>query len=93
MPFNLCTGAYGGWDSHGTNSSNGHGTIEQEMHKLAPGFDHAVSVFLEDLYDRGLEDNDLLATLFQFLAIPLDFCSSTTRPTRMLETGQPIAGL
>ncbi len=152
----LVTVWYGGWDSHGTNPSNGHGTIEQEMHKLAPEFDHAVSVFLEDLYDRGLEDkvllaivgefgrsphinadggrehwpqmgtqvlaggglkmgqiigessakgdvpksnpvspNDLLATLFQFLDIPLDlqYDNPAGRPTRMLETGQPIAGL
>jgi len=152
----LVTVWYGGWDSHGTNPSNGHGTIEQEMHKLAPEFDHAVSVFLEDLYDRGLEDkvllaivgefgrsphinadggrehwpqmgtqvlagggpkmgqiigessakgdvpkfnpvslNDLRATLFQFLDIPLDlqYANPAGRPTRMLETGQPIAGL
>jgi hypothetical protein len=34
---------YGGWDSHGTNPSVGHGTIEQEMHKLAPSFDHSVA--------------------------------------------------
>ena len=152
----LVTVWYGGWDSHGTNPSNGHGTIEQEMHKLAPEFDRAVSVFLEDLYDRGLEDkvllaivgefgrsphinadggrehwpqmgtqvlaggglnmgqiigessamgdvpksnpvspNDLLATLFQFLEIPLDlqYANPAGRPTFMLETGQPIAGL
>ena len=126
------------------------------MHKLAPEFDHAVSVFIEDLYDRGLQDkvllaivgefgrsphinkdggrehwpqlgnqvlvgggmnmgqiigestvrgdvpktqpispNDLLATLFQFLEVPLDlqYTNPAGRPTRMLETGQPIAAL
>ena len=38
----------GGWDSHGTNPSVGHGTVEQEMHKLCPPLDHAVAAFLED---------------------------------------------
>ena len=152
----LVTVWYGGWDSHGTNPAVNHGTIEQEMHKLAPEFDHAVSVFIEDLYDRGLQDkvllaivgefgrsphinkdggrehwpqlgnqvlvgggmnmgqiigestvrgdvpksqpispNDLLATLFRFLDIPLDlqYTNPAGRPTRMLETGQPIAAL
>jgi len=147
---------YGGWDSHGTNPSVNHGTIEEEMRKLAPEFDHAVSVFIEDLYDRGLNDkvllaivgefgrsphinkdggrehwpqlgnqvlvgggmnmgqiigesslkgdvpksnpvspNDLLATLFQFMDLPLDlqYTTQAGRPTRMLETGRPIAEL
>jgi hypothetical protein len=57
---------YGGWDSHGTNPSVGHGTIEQEMHKLAPDFDHAVPVFIEDLYDRGLDKKVLLAIVGEF---------------------------
>ena len=133
-----------------------HGTIEEEMRKLAPEFDHAVSVFIEDLYDRGLDDkvllaivgefgrsphinkdggrehwpqlgnqvlvggglkmgqiigestkqgdvpktnaispNDLLATLFQYLGMPLDlqYTNQGGRPTRMLESGQPIHGL
>lgn len=147
---------YGGWDSHGTNPSVNHGTIEEEMRKLAPEFDHAVSVFLEDLYDRGLNEkvllaivgefgrsphinkdggrehwpqlgnqvlagggmkmgqiigesaskgdvpksnpvspNDLLATLFQYMDVPLDlqYTTQAGRPTRMLETGRPIAEL
>lgn len=62
----LVTIWYGGWDSHGTNPSVNHGTIEQEMHKLAPEFDHAVSVFIEDLYDRGLQDKVLLAIVGEF---------------------------
>jgi uncharacterized protein (DUF1501 family) len=53
---------YGGWDSHGVNPSVGHGTIEQEMHKLAPAFDHAVPVLLEDLSQRGL-DRDVLVVI------------------------------
>ena len=152
----LVTVWYGGWDSHGTNPSVNHGTIEEEMRKLAPEFDHAVSVFIEDLYDRGLDDkvllaivgefgrsphinkdggrehwpqlgnqvlvggglkmgqiigestkqgdvpktnaispNDLLATLFQYLGMPLDlqYTNQGGRPTRMLESGQPIHGL
>jgi hypothetical protein len=152
----LVTVWYGGWDSHGTNPSVNHGTIEEEMRKLAPEFDHAVSVFIEDLYDRGLDEkvllaivgefgrsphinkdggrehwpqlgnqvlvgggmnmgqiigestaqgdvpksnpispNDLLATLFQFMEVPLDlqYTNPAGRPTRMLENGQPIAGL
>ena len=147
---------YGGWDSHGTNPSVNHGTIEEEMQKLAPEFDHAVSVFIEDLYDRGLNEkvllaivgefgrsphinkdggrehwpqmgnqvlvggglkmgeiigessskgdvpksnpvspNDLLATLFKYLEMPLDlqYTNPAGRPTRLLETGQPIASL
>ncbi len=152
----LVTIWYGGWDSHGTNPSVNHGTIEEEMRKLAPEFDHAVSVFIEDLYDRGLDEqvllaivgefgrsphinkdggrehwpqlgnqvlvggglkmgqiigesaamgdvpksrpvspNDLLATLFQFLGIPQDlqYANPGGRPTRMLETGTPVAEL
>ena len=36
------------------------------MHKLAPEFDHAVSVFIEDLYDRGLDEKVLLAIVGEF---------------------------
>jgi hypothetical protein len=57
---------YGGWDSHGTNPSVNHGTIEEEMRKLAPAFDHALPVFLEDLYDRGLDKKVLLAIVGEF---------------------------
>lgn len=122
----------------------------------APEFDRAVSVFIEDLYHRGLDEkvmlaivgefgrsphiskdggrehwpqlgnqvlvggglkmgqiigestargdvpksnpvspNDLLATLFQYMGMPLDlqYTNPAGRPTRMLETGTPIAGL
>src|SRR5262249_10822747 len=53
---------YGGWDSHGVNPSNGMGTIEQEMHKLAPAFDRAVLALLDDLAARGL-DEDILVVI------------------------------
>jgi len=61
---------YGGWDSHGTNPSVGHGTIEQEMHKLAPSFDHSVSALLEDIYQRGLEKQVLLVITGEFGRTP-----------------------
>jgi hypothetical protein len=57
---------YGGWDSHGTNPSVNHGTIEQEMQKLAPEFDHTVPVFLEDLHARGLNEKVLLVIVGEF---------------------------
>ncbi|MDB5387969.1 MAG: hypothetical protein JWM11_3615 [Planctomycetaceae bacterium] len=61
---------YGGWDSHGTNPSVGHGTIEQEMHKLAPKFDRAVSALLEDIAARGLEDQVLVVIAAEFGRTP-----------------------
>jgi len=61
---------YGSWDSHGTNPSVGHGTIEDEMHKYVPELDRALSVFLEDLYDRGLEKKILLAVVGEFGRTP-----------------------
>lgn len=57
---------YGSWDSHGTNPSVGHGTIEQEMHKYVPELDAALSVFLQDLYERGLDKKILLAVVGEF---------------------------
>jgi len=61
---------YGGWDSHGTNPSVGHGTIEEEMHKLAPSFDQAVPALLEDLHVRGLEKDILLVITGEFGRTP-----------------------
>ena len=57
---------YGGWDSHGTNPAVNHGTIEQEMHKLAPSFDHSLSALLEDLYERGLNKKVLVVVTGEF---------------------------
>lgn len=42
--------AFGAWDWH----ANREGTIEYLSKKYLPVFDHALSVFLEDLDDRGL---------------------------------------
>jgi uncharacterized protein (DUF1501 family) len=61
---------YGSWDSHGTNPSVGHGTIEEEMHKYVPELDDALSVFLQDLYERGLEKKILLAVVGEFGRTP-----------------------
>ncbi len=61
---------YGGWDSHGTNPSVGHGTIEQEMHKLAPSFDHSVAALLQDIYQRGLDKKILVVITGEFGRTP-----------------------
>ena len=61
---------YGGWDSHGTNPAVGHGTIEEEMHKLAPSFDRAVPALLEDIHDRGLQDDVLVVITGEFGRTP-----------------------
>jgi hypothetical protein len=44
------TVAFGAWDWH----ANREGPIEQLAKKYLPVFDHALSVFLEDLHQRGL---------------------------------------
>jgi len=44
------TVAFGAWDWH----SNREGPIAQLSKKYLPVFDHALSVFLDDLQDRGL---------------------------------------
>lgn len=61
---------YGSWDSHGTNPSVGHGTIEEEMHKYVPELDRALAIFLEDLYERGLDKKVLLAVVGEFGRTP-----------------------
>ncbi len=45
---------YGGWDMHGT--------IAQSMRQTAPALDHAVSAFVQDINQRGL-DNDILLVI------------------------------
>jgi hypothetical protein len=61
---------YGSWDSHGTNPSVGHGTIEEEMHKYVPELDRVLSVFLDDLWARGLQKKILLAVVGEFGRTP-----------------------
>src|SRR4029078_647647 len=60
----------GSWDSHGTNPSVGHGTIEEEMHKYVPELDRALTIFLQDLYERGLDQKILLAVVGEFGRTP-----------------------
>jgi hypothetical protein len=48
------------WDMHGDGNSPG---VEAGMNFAGPVFDHAVSVFLDDLRDRGLADKVLLVAL------------------------------
>ncbi len=45
---------YGGWDMHGN--------IAQSMRNTAPALDHAVSAFVTDINQRGL-DNDILLVI------------------------------
>ncbi len=45
------------WDMH---ADNNNATMTEGMGYMAPPLDHAVSVFLDDLRDRGLEDKVLL---------------------------------
>jgi hypothetical protein len=45
---------YGGWDMHGN--------IAQSMKQTAPMLDHAVAAFVEDVANRGL-DNDILLVI------------------------------
>jgi uncharacterized protein (DUF1501 family) len=45
------------WDMH---ADQNNATMTEGMGYMAPPFDHAVSAFLDDLRDRGLEDKVLL---------------------------------
>lgn len=53
---------YGGWDMHGT--------IQRAMNQRAPQLDRAVGAFLEDLHDRGLQDDILLVISGEFGRTP-----------------------
>jgi hypothetical protein len=53
---------YGGWDMHGT--------IAQSMKAIAPQMDRAVSTFVEDLHQRGLDQNILLVISGEFGRTP-----------------------
>jgi len=48
------TVAFGAWDWHGTDRD---GTLEYHVKKYLPVFDHALSVLLQDLDERGLLTN------------------------------------
>src|SRR5262249_15147713 len=49
---------YGGWDMHGQ--------IAQSMRNLAPALDRAVSAFVQDVHQRGLERDILLVITGEF---------------------------
>jgi hypothetical protein len=53
---------YGGWDMHGQ--------IAQSMRTTAPALDHAVSAFVQDIHQRGLENDVLLVVTGEFGRTP-----------------------
>ena len=53
---------YGGWDMHGQ--------IEQNMRRLGPIVDQAVSAFVRDVNNRGLQDDILLVVTGEFGRTP-----------------------
>lgn len=53
---------YGGWDMHGN--------IAQSMRNTAPAVDHAVSAFVRDIHQRGLENDILLVITGEFGRTP-----------------------
>ncbi len=53
---------FGGWDMHGN--------IAQSMKNLAPKVDQAVAAFLDDVKDRGLNDDILLVVTGEFGRTP-----------------------
>jgi hypothetical protein len=55
--------AGGGWDTHGDN-------FKQLKTKLLPQYDAAVAALVEDLYDRGLQDDVLVMALGEFGRTP-----------------------
>src|SRR5262249_58834362 len=53
---------YGGWDMHGS--------IAQGMRNTAPAVDYAVSAFVQDLHNRGLQNDILLVITGEFGRTP-----------------------
>jgi hypothetical protein len=53
---------FGGWDMHGQ--------IKQSMESIAPRLDQAVSAFVQDVHQRGLEDDILLVITGEFGRTP-----------------------
>jgi hypothetical protein len=53
---------YGGWDMHGG--------IAAAMRQRAPAMDHAVAAFVEDINQRGLDENILLVITGEFGRTP-----------------------
>lgn len=53
---------FGGWDMHGQ--------VAQGMRNLGPQVDHAVSAFVQDIHQRGLENDVLLVITGEFGRTP-----------------------
>src|SRR5439155_12194745 len=53
---------FGGWDMHGA--------IAQGMRQLGPQVDRAVSAFVQDVHQRGLQDDILLVITGEFGRTP-----------------------
>jgi hypothetical protein len=58
---------YDGWDHHGVSGS---GPLREGLHKLCPPLDHAVAAFIDDVAQRGLEQNILLVITGEFGRTP-----------------------
>jgi uncharacterized protein (DUF1501 family) len=56
------TVSYGGWDMHGQ--------IAQSMGRRAPELDHAVNAFVQDVHERGLQNDILLVISGEFGRTP-----------------------
>ena len=60
------TVSFGAWDWH----ANREGSIEYLSRKYLPAFDHALSVFLDDLHQRGLSDHVTVVVWGEFGRTP-----------------------
>jgi hypothetical protein len=56
-----------GWDHHGV---SGAGPLLQGLQKMCPPLDHAVAAFIEDVGQRGLDENILLIVTGEFGRTP-----------------------
>src|SRR5262249_37541885 len=61
------TVAGGNWDLHGQDPRM---RVEAGMRRMGPVLDHAVSAFLQDVQNRGLQDNILLVITGDFGRAP-----------------------
>jgi hypothetical protein len=53
---------FGGWDMHGN--------IGQSMRNIGPVLDHALATFVQDVYNRGMQDEILLVVTGEFGRTP-----------------------
>lgn len=59
--------AFNGWDHHNVNGTL---PVKEGFEQLGPSVDHAVSTFIEDTHDRGLQDRILLVITGEFGRTP-----------------------